>query len=91
MSMATRFQKYKDAESVLQERISSLGYKVTIEPITGADMFYSDGSAKYSYGKACFTDNKNFEFNVFFPDYYCFISIPSSVKQELQKWVEELA
>jgi hypothetical protein len=88
--MANRFQKYKDAESDLQERIAQLGYKVTIEPITGADMFYSDGSAQYSYGKASFTDNKNFEFNVFFPDYYCYFAIPSSLKQELQKWVEEL-
>jgi hypothetical protein len=88
--MATSFQKYKDAESALQERVAPLEYKVTIEPISGTDIFYSDGTVALSYGKASFTNKNQFEFNVFFPDLYCFFSIPALLKKELEEWLEEL-
>ncbi len=87
--MSKSFSKYKNAESILQERIAPLGYSVTIEPISGTDIYYSDGSAAHSHGKAVFTDKKS-EFCIFFPDYYCFFSIPPSIKDELSRWLNEV-
>ncbi len=87
--MTHTFPKYKQQEEKLQTLISSFNYTVSLEPITGTDIYYSDGAAAYSHGKAIFTKDKS-EFVVFFPDFYCSYALPSSIINALQKWLNEI-
>jgi hypothetical protein len=85
------FSRYKEAEAKLQAAVEPLGYNVTIEPITATDLYYSDGSAIYSHGKAAFVFKQNTkEFLVFLPDLYCYFGIPPPLKEILTTWLKEL-
>jgi hypothetical protein len=84
------FSRYKEAEAKLQVAVEPLGYAVTIEPITATDLYYSDGSAIYSHGKAVFVfKEKTKEFLVFLPDLYCYFGLPATLKEVLQNWLKE--
>ncbi len=83
------FSKYKDAETKLQAAVEPLGYTVTLEPITATDLYYSDGSAAYSHGKAVFQQGTK-EFAVFLPDLYCYFGIPPALKDRLTIWMKQL-
>lgn len=89
-SMAHLYSKYKEVESLLQQRISPLGYVAKVEPITGTDLYYSDGAASASYGKVLFTSQTS-EFVVFFPDMYCYFAVPNPIKEALTAWLKEIA
>jgi hypothetical protein len=89
-TMAHLYSKYKEVELLLQQRITPLGYTATVEPITGADLYYSDGSAAQSYGKVVFTSQTS-EFVVFFPDMYCYYAVPTPIKEALEAWLKEVA
>jgi hypothetical protein len=83
------FSKYKEAEAKLQAAVEPLGYTVGIEPITATDLYYSDGSAAYSHGKAVFQQGTK-EFVVFLPDLYCYFGLPATLKEVLTTWLKEL-
>ena len=83
------FSKYKEAEAKLQAVIEPLGYTVTLEPITATDLYYSDGSAAFSHGKAVFQEGTK-EFVVFLPDLYCYFGIPPALKEVLMIWLKKL-
>ena len=83
------FTKYKEAEPLLQQKASSLGYSVLVEPITTLDLYYSDGAAASSHGKI-FLKKDKVEYLIFFPDMYCFHSIPPPLKETIQTWLQEI-
>jgi hypothetical protein len=83
------FSKYKEAEQVLQQSVTPLGYSVQIEPISALDLYYSDGSAASSYGKLVFSQGSS-EFVVFFPDLFCFQCVPITLKERIQAWLKQL-
>lgn len=85
--MPPSFSKYKDAEIQLQGLITPLGYTVQIQPITGTDMYYSDGAAAMSHGKILFK-NETTEFVVFFPDMYCYFGVSPPLKEAIRAWME---
>jgi hypothetical protein len=90
--MKSLYQKFKNAESILQSKVEPLGYTVLIEPIAALDMFYSDGLAANYYGKASFTkkDGSFSEYQIFFP-YYTFSTIvPDNISSEYKAWIEEV-
>jgi hypothetical protein len=83
------FLLHKQAEIKLQQAIQPLGYTVSIEPIDGTDIYYSDGSAAYSQSKAVFK-NTTKEFLVFLPDLYCAFGIPTPIRDALLIWLKEV-
>jgi hypothetical protein len=87
--MPPSFSTYKDAEIQLQERVTSLGYTVQIQPITGTDMYYSDGAAAMSHGKILFKHGTS-EFVVFFPDMYCYVGVSAPLNEAIKAWLADI-
>ena len=87
--MASSFSKYKDAESDLQIRMTPLGYTVQVQPITGTDIYYSDGAAAMSHGKILFKHETS-EFVVFFPDMYCSMKISPLLNETIKAWLADI-
>jgi hypothetical protein len=84
------YTDYKNAEETLQVRLRPLGYTVKIEPITGTDLFYSDGALVGYWGKISI-QSPQAEWTVYFPDFLCYTSLPSNLSELLQLWKKEFS
>lgn len=83
------YQKFKHAEASLQNRMEPIGYSVKIEPISGADLYYSDGLVSSCYGKVILKKNM-LEYQIFFP-YYCLnLAVSKDVEHEMKVWIAEV-
>lgn len=83
------YEKFKNAEASLQNRMESIGYSVKIEPITGTDLYYSDGLVSSCYGKVILKKD-TLEYQIFFP-YYCFdLTVSKDVEHEMKAWIDKV-
>ncbi len=76
----------------LQEAIEPFGYTAALEPISGTDLYYSDGLVQNCVCKVVFTSKQNsyIQYRFFIP-YFCFHSEPpAELKTAFDDWVSSL-
>jgi hypothetical protein len=76
----------------LQIAVEPLGFTAALEPISGADLYYSDGLVQGCSCKVVFTSKANPLIQyVFFIPYFCFHSAPpADLKAAFDMWLPSL-
>jgi hypothetical protein len=82
------FNDAKEGESLLRHLISDMDCTAFIEPISGADMFYTDGMASRSNFKIIFKKDSKEIYKVFYPQYYSQGASNIEFDKKINEWVE---
>ena len=77
------FLEYKRNEKALQEKFARFNMAVRIEPIDAADVYYTDGDAKYSFCKLIFTAGPT----VYLPQ--LIYNVSPEYKKIIREWMKE--
>ncbi len=76
----------------LQVAVDPLGYTAALEPISGTDLYYSDGMVQNCVCKVVFTSKQDslHQYNFFIP-YFCFHTVPpAELKAAFDTWLTSL-
>ncbi len=76
----------------LQAAVEPLGFTAALEPISGTDLYYSDGLVQNCVCKVVFTSKQDSlnQYNFFIP-YFCFASQPpAELKAAFDTWLTSL-
>ena len=87
-----RMEFYKAAEKGIQDRIEPHGYTASIEPISGTDLFYSDGLVQTCVCKLVFTSkqNSNIQYSFFIPSFCFHKEPPAELRRAFEGWMYSL-
>ena len=76
----------------LQAAVEPLGFTAALEPISGTDLYYSDGLVQNCVCKVVFTSKQDslHQYNFFIP-YFCFHTAPpAELKAAFDAWLPSL-
>ena len=86
--------KQKESETILQTLFQDMNVELSIEPITGMDLYYSDGSVQECIGKLLCKDKKqNRYYTVYLNTNNTILEIskiPDDYKKIIQQWLDSL-
>lgn len=90
--MTFNYKIAKAGEAKLQELFHNTEFNVHVERISGADLYYTDGSASNSIGKLYFTNRKTplHNYTVYFPTHIGIYPFNADYRARVETWLAEL-